>query len=234
MAGSPRRRAGRALPTPRLLSTCADSRSRGTGAPGARARPGPRAPASPGAGPASRSAGRGGGRAARRRSRRRAGRGRARSARRRTARDGAGRERAPASGAPAPAGRGTSANPATSRLNRTGSRSDIPCPAPGTVTSVPAVSSATRTPLGRHDLVAVAVHHQHRARHGPAHRLRLGRAEPGPGGRRRVEGRGVGLQRPADPVLPLLGRVRLGEHPREERLGPSRWSTRHDGPAGSW
>ena len=85
-------------------------------------------------------------RATRRRSRRRAGHGRARSRRRRTAHAGAGRERASGSGAPARAGRGSRRTRATSRVNRTGSRSGIPCPAPGTVTSVPPVRSATRTP----------------------------------------------------------------------------------------
>ena len=115
-----------------------------------------------------------------------------------------------------------SANPATSRVNRTGSRSGMPVPRAGHGDEVPPVRSATRTPAS-HGTISSRSPCTTSTGHATARHTASAsaRAEPGPGGRRRVEGRGVGLQRPADPVLPLLGRVRLGEHPREERLGPS-------------
>ena len=77
------------------------------------------------------------------------------------------------------------------------------------------------TGLVRHDAVAVAVDHEDRAAHCPADRLGV-RLGEGVDRRRRVQqGRGVGLQAPADTVLPMLDRVRLGEDLGHEELDPT-------------
>ncbi len=97
-----------------------------------------------------------------------------------------------------------SANPATSRVNRTGSRSGMPVPRAGHGDEGAAGQVRHPDPrVARHDLVAVAVHHQHRARHGPAHRLRLGACRAGPGrptSRRGSRRRSAAPSRPRPPA----------------------------------
>ena len=67
------------------------------------------------------------------------------------------------------------------------------------------------------DRVLVAVHDQHRAAHAAA---QLARAAPRirPGTSAAISVSAIGVEAPGDAVLDLLGRVRLGEHLREEEL----------------
>ena len=117
-------------------------------------------------------------------------------------------------------GRRRSTKSRSSRLTFTGSRACGPWPAPSSVTSSPPVALGQRGALGvRADQVLVAVDHEHgAARRGPRCRANSSRAAQAQRGRRVGQRLGVGLERPADAVLDLLGRVRLGEHLREEEL----------------
>ena len=175
------------------------------------------APRSPGAAPASRSRGRGGVRAARRRSPRPAARGRGRSARRRTARarGASGRARPPCAGAR----RGSPTNSRRARLNRTGSRACGQWPDALEGEQPPPVDPGERARRPR----AARSRPRRRGSTSTGQRTRgaelaasVPRQSPASsGGDQRV---GVGLERPADAVLDLLGRVRLGEHLVEEEL----------------
>ena len=119
-----------------------------------------------------------------------------------------------------PAAGGGQTNSRSSRFTFTGSRAFGMWPAPSSVTSAPPVASASASTLReRPDQVAVAVDHEHRA----AGRARTSRAKSSPRGHA-DPARGVGqrlgrrLERPADAVLDLLGRVRLVEALGEEEL----------------
>ena len=122
-----------------------------------------------------------------------------------------------------PAGESWSTNSAIRWLVRTGSRAGGPCPAPSSSTSEPPVSSASRSPIAcgriRSSVPCTTVD---RAGHLGAQRLqRLAhRAVAARAGRTTVSASVCGrdLVRPADAVLDLLRRVRLGEHPAEEEV----------------
>ena len=110
-------------------------------------------------------------------------------------------------------------NSRSSRFNLTGSRPFGRWPEPSSVTSSPPVASASAAPCAmRPDQVAVAVDHERRAPDPRAHLAEVlvaWHADPAD----RVDQRlGRRLERPADAVLDLLGRVRLAEALGEEEL----------------
>ena len=147
--------------------------------------------------------------------RRRAGRGRARSARRCRARACA--RDLPAHPARA-AARGGATKSRSSRLTLTGSRTWGPWPEPSSRTSSPPVPRRARCP-GAAPVIASSSPWMTST--GQLHARARARAcssgvEPGPPAWRSESRRR--LEAPADAVLDRLGRVRLGEHLREEEL----------------
>ena len=148
------------------------------------------------------------------RSRRRAGRARARSATRCRARGCGGSSRGSSADA---FGRGSTKS-RSSRFTLTGSRACGPCPAPSSMTSSPPVASASAAPRPR------AGESRPRCPGSPSPGSARGRssrrkssAGSMPRGCVSISVSRVGLEAPADAVLDLLRRVRLGEHPARRR-----------------
>jgi hypothetical protein len=135
-----------------------------------------------------------------------------------------------AAAAPAPAGPGGPARPMGQRLDevvdqqvgldRLAHRRGVP----GTADR----DQGAAGPLGQRDpglvgddRVLVAVQDQDRAADLPADRLGIRGGRLGEPRHGLQQGLRVGVQAPADPVLPGLGRVRLGEHMGHEELDPA-------------
>ena len=127
-----------------------------------------------------------------------------------------------------------SANPATSRVNRTGSRSGIPCPAPGTVTSVPPVRSATRTPAS-HGTISSRSPCTTSTGHATARHTASASALPSRARAADVASRVAASVCSAQPTPSSRCLVECGSGNIRAKNDSAhrRWSTRHDGPAGS-
>ena len=181
------------------------------------------------AGPASRSPGRDAAGAARRRWPRRGGRGRGRSARRRTARasraDAAPRVQRRGAAGPARAGaRSTNSRISRLTLHRVAGVRAVPRAGQLDQLGPPLRARGQRSAGARpDDGVVGAVDDEHRAPHAGEQRSRCRARVADRRPRRRGDQRLRGRSRRPQPmrVLDLLGRVRLGEHLREEELARS-------------